>query len=290
MKHRRKRGMSKIQFRAATSALLLFVGIACSVYYFPDRASSENTIVQEPRILVQEPELEANSTQENPVTVTISQVYTTQPIKSGFVTIPQYTILTVYTDNSGNSYAEYNGTKIDVPTKFVRSYNEESYLLDLGLEFQYQDLIRDLIRYFDLDIDEYFIYGMMYTESRFSNSVESYAGAQGILQIIPSTWKYLYENIQNDYPELAKTIENNPLDMQSNITLSLYYIKSIQDDYGCDSLSMNAHKVLTTYNRGVGGARKYYQLHNTYVSDYSTEILQAAEYIRVNHTWKEGLL
>lgn len=290
MKHRRKRGMSKVQFGAAASALLLFVGVTCSMCYFPEQSSTEEPTTNETRVIIQESELKANLVQDTPVIISESQVYTIQPVETENGVVPQYTILTLYTENSGKTYTEWNNSSVVIPEKYTHSYNEEFYMLDLGLEFQYQDLVRDLISYFNLDIDEYFVYGMMYTESRFSNSVESSAGAQGILQIIPSTWKHLYEGIQKDYPELAKTIVNNPSDIQSNITLSLYYIKSIQDDYGCDSLSKNAHKVLTTYNRGTNGAKKYYQLHNTYVSSYSTEILQAAEYIRVNHTWKEGLL
>mgnify|MGYP003290536824 CR=1 FL=1 len=41
---------------------------------------------------------------------------------------------------------------------------------DIPLDYSQQDLVRNTIDYFNLDIDEYFIYGIMYVESRFSNS------------------------------------------------------------------------------------------------------------------------
>lgn len=186
------------------------------------------------------------------------------------------------------SWDDTNGSAGWIKSEYLKEYNHDLYI-DIPLEYQYQDLVRELIALFDLDIDEYFIYGMMYTENRFSNEEESEAGAQGILQIIPSTWNLLYKDFCREYPELACTIENDATDKRSNITLGIYYIKQIRDSYNCQSVSENASRILTTYNRGPGGAEAYYNAHGTYSTSYSQEILRAAEYIRVNKTWKEGL-
>lgn len=186
------------------------------------------------------------------------------------------------------SWDDTNGSAGWIKSEYLKEYNHDLYI-DIPLEYQYQDLVRELITLFDLDIDEYFIYGMMYTENRFNNEEESEAGAQGILQIIPSTWNLLYKDFCREYPELACTIENDATDKRSNITLGIYYIKQIRDSYNCQSVSENASRILTTYNRGPGGAEAYYNAHGTYSTSYSQEILRAAEYIRVNKTWKEGL-
>lgn len=186
------------------------------------------------------------------------------------------------------SWDDTNGSAGWIKSEYLKEYNHDLYI-DIPLEYQYQDLVRELIALFDLDIDEYFIYGMMYTENRFNNEEESEAGAQGILQIIPSTWNLLYKDFCREYPELACTIENDATDKRSNITLGIYYIKQIRDSYNCQSVSENASRILTTYNRGPGGAEAYYNAHGTYSTSYSQEILRAAEYIRVNKTWKEGL-
>lgn len=186
------------------------------------------------------------------------------------------------------SWDDTNGSAGWIKSEYLKEYNHDLYI-DIPLEYQYQDLVRELITLFDLDIDEYFIYGMMYTENRFNNEEESEAGAQGILQIIPFTWNLLYKDFCREYPELACTIENDATDKRSNITLGIYYIKQIRDSYNCQSVSENASRILTTYNRGPGGAEAYYNAHGTYSTSYSQEILRAAEYIRVNKTWKEGL-
>lgn len=165
--------------------------------------------------------------------------------------------------------------------------NPDLYI-EIGLDHEYQDLIREVIDLLGLDTDEYFFYGMMYTESRFRVLAESYAGAQGIMQIMPSTWDFYYDKFCTEYPEFSETIHNDILDIRSNITIGIYVVSQISKDCGV-TISQNPHRVLSSYNRGIGGANKYYKSNGTYTTTYSTEILRAAEYIRVNKTWKEGL-
>ena len=135
----------------------------------------------------------------------------------------------------------------------------------------------------------YIFYGMMYTENRFKTEPESEAGAQGVLQVIPSTWRTMYKELQQEYPEIAATIVDDPTDKASNITIGLYYIKYLKDYYGYSSLKEHASQILTCYNRGPGGTASYYNKYGTYSTDYSKEILRAADYIRENGTWEEGL-
>lgn len=215
-----------------------------------------------------------------------------KPKKSSdsIMVVPPYQIVTAHiTDKKDNWYSVSYGNNTGwIKSEYLKKYKKKSYI-DIPLEYQYQDLVKDLIDLYGLDIDEYFIYGMMYTENRFSNEEESVAGAQGILQIVPVTWNTLYKSFCKEYPEWANTIVNDATDKRSNITLGIYYIKQIRDSYNCQSVSENASRILTTYNRGPGGARRYYNAYGTYSSHYSQEILRAAEYIRVNKTWKEGL-
>lgn len=171
---------------------------------------------------------------------------------------------------------------------YLKEYNPEIHL-EIGLDYVHQDLVREMIELFQLDVDEYFFYGMMYTENRFQNEPESSAGAQGILQIIPSTWAFLYEDFKQSYPEYSYLVIDNPTDKTSNIILGIYYISYIQQCYGFNSAAENAHAILTSYNRGMSNAQGYYRNHGTYETEYSQEIMRAADYIRVNKTWKEGL-
>lgn len=183
----------------------------------------------------------------------------------------------------------YKGKSGYVKTEYLAFYDEDFHLDNLQLEYKYQDLVDDLIEAFDFDVDVYFFYGMMYTENRFKMEPESEAGAQGILQVIPSTWRTMYKELQREYPEIAATIVDDPIDKASNITIGLYYIKYLKDYYGYSSLKEHASQILTCYNRGPGGTASYYNKYGTYSTDYSKEILRAADYIRENGTWEEGL-
>lgn len=182
----------------------------------------------------------------------------------------------------------YNGTHGYIYSDYLQTYDPQNHI-EIGLDYVHQDLVREMIGVLNLDVDEYFIYGMMYTENRFQNEPESVAGAQGILQIIPSTWSFLYDKFQKEYPEYSHLVINDSTDKTSNIILGMYYISYIQHYYGFNSAAENAHTILTAYNRGMSGADKYREEHGTYETSYSQEILRAAEYIREHKTWKEGL-
>lgn len=192
------------------------------------------------------------------------------------------------TEDSEWYAVSYGGVQGYVIGECLKEYDSDTYL-DIGLDYVHQDVVREMIELFQMDVDEYFFYGMMYTENRFQNKPESAAGAQGILQIIPSTWKFLYKDFRTEFPEQADRVVNDATDKTSNIILGMYYIHELQRDYGFDSIKGNEHTLLTAYNRGQGGANAYYKQYGTYSTPYSREILRAAEYIRTNKTWKEGL-
>lgn len=228
---------------------------------------------------------------------TDAKMYTTSSVhlrseanqQSNSLTIlPAYQIITIHIIEGNWGFIQQDDIEGWINLEYTDNYRENEYI-DIPLEFYYQDLVRNLIEMYELDIDEYFIYGMMYTENRFDNEEESSAGAQGILQIMPSTWDAIYKTFCEEYPEFSKNIKNDATDKYSNITLAMYYIKQLRDSYGCQSVSNNASRILTAYNRGIGGANSYYKSYGTYSTSYSKEILRAAEYIRVNKTWKEGL-
>ena len=216
----------------------------------------------------------------------------TQPTSESesLVVIGNSEILTAQVvENTEWYYVEYNSLKGYVNSQYLKEYDSDIHLKDLGLEYQYQDLVRELIELYDFDVDEYFFYGMMYTENRFKQEPESEAGAKGVLQVIPSTWRYCYSSFCEEYPEQASSIIDDPSDKYSNIVIGMYYIKYLRDYYNYTSLSEHASQILTAYNRGPDSAKTYYHTYGTYSSGYSQEILRAADYIREHQTWKEGI-
>ena len=203
--------------------------------------------------------------------------------------VPNSEKLTAYATSVNSWYYTTYKKKSGYVSKRYLSKTKTTKYINIGLEYEYQDLVRELIKIFKFDVDEYFFYGMMYTENRFRQEPESAAGAQGILQILPSTWNSLLPLIKKEHPDLYRTLSHNPSDKRSNIVVGMYYIKYIRDSYNCTSVADNASKILTTYNRGGKGAKNFYKKNGTYSTSYSREILRAAKYIRAHKTWKEGL-
>lgn len=205
--------------------------------------------------------------------------------------VPSYEIVIAHIENIEDEWYSVSYNIEDdrsgyIKSEYLREYRAGEYV-NIPLEYYNQDLVRDLIDLYGLDIDEYFIYGMMYCESRFNKDEVSSVGANGIMQIMPSTWKLLYEDFCSDYPDYADTIKNDPMDKRSNITLGVYYISRIKYSYGIDSVSEYSSKVLTTYNKGVAGTKSFYNKNGTYSSAYSKEVLRVAEYIRTYNTCEE---
>lgn len=90
-------------------------------------------------------------------------------------------------------------------------------------------------------VDEAWIYGVARQESRFMPAVASGAGAQGLMQILPSTAKWTASRYQ------LSDIPMNLSDPVANMTLGAYYLKYLSDRF-------DGQKLLATagYNAGPG--------------------------------------
>lgn len=209
--------------------------------------------------------------------------------------LPANMVFTAYANKKDDEWyyvnsvidTENSGVKGWVNSQFIKKHRTD--YVDIPLNHAQQDLVRETIEYFGLDVDEYFFYGLMYVESRFNNNDGSSAGAKGVMQIIPSTWRSTYARMKKEYPEMAGRIQNDVTDMNSNIIMGIYYIKVLQTELKVASAKDNATMLLTAYNRGDYNARRYFKKHGTYHTTYSRDVLRAADYIRTNNTWKEGI-
>jgi soluble lytic murein transglycosylase len=98
-----------------------------------------------------------------------------------------------------------------------------------------------------LALDPAWVYGLMRQESRFVMKAASSAGAQGLMQVMPETARYVARKIGLPSPNRH---ELNDLD--TNITLGTHYLKMVLSD-------LNNHPVLASaaYNAGPGRARRW---------------------------------
>ncbi len=96
-------------------------------------------------------------------------------------------------------------------------------------------------------LDPAWVYGLMRQESRFVDQARSRVGAQGLMQIMPGTARWIAQQLG-----ISK---NTPLRMhepEDNIRFGTYYLKNLSD-------SLNGSAVLATagYNAGPGRARQW---------------------------------
>jgi soluble lytic murein transglycosylase len=94
-------------------------------------------------------------------------------------------------------------------------------------------------------VEEAWLYGVTRQESRFIANAKSSAGAQGLMQLMPATAKWVAQKIG---------IQINPArvtDIDTNVTLGARYLKLVYDDLG--------HAVMASagYNAGPGRARRW---------------------------------
>jgi len=98
-----------------------------------------------------------------------------------------------------------------------------------------------------LDLDEAWVYGLMRQESRFVMNARSSTGAQGLMQLMPATARWVAGKI--GLKDFALSGVN---DMNTNVMLGTSYLKMVLQD-------LDNHPVLASaaYNAGPGRARRW---------------------------------
>lgn len=124
-----------------------------------------------------------------------------------------------------------------------RTNSQHNY--DLRYLAPFKDLVAPRAR--ELGLDPAWVYGLMRQESRFITSVRSSAGAQGLMQLMPATAKWVARRIGLKDFSLARIT-----DMTTNVTLGTHYLSMVYADLGNDAVLASA-----AYNAGPGRARKW---------------------------------
>jgi soluble lytic murein transglycosylase len=98
-----------------------------------------------------------------------------------------------------------------------------------------------------LNLDHGWVYGLMRQESRFITRAKSNVGAQGLMQVMPATAKWVANKIS-----LPGYTPQKIAELDTNVTLGTNYLKIVLD-------SLDNHPVLASaaYNAGPGRARRW---------------------------------
>lgn len=133
------------------------------------------------------------------------------------------------------------------------------------------------------DIEEAWLYGVTRQESRFVAYAKSSAGAQGLMQLMPATARWVAQKIGMSYTPGRVT------EIGTNVTLGARYLKLVFDDLG--------HAVMASaaYNAGPGRARRWRDVRPLEGAIYAESIpfSETRDYVKkvmANTVWYAALL
>ncbi len=89
------------------------------------------------------------------------------------------------------------------------------------------------------DVEPALVWAVMREESRFYPNAVSWANAQGLMQVIPSTWNWI--------AELLGEAPGDPFNIEHNIRYGTYYLSRLEDRFDGD-----LERVVPSYNGGQG--------------------------------------
>jgi soluble lytic murein transglycosylase len=99
----------------------------------------------------------------------------------------------------------------------------------------------------DNNLEEAWVYGLMRQESRFASSARSHVGAAGLMQIMPSTARWVAKKLG-----LSNYNDSLIADLDTNLKLGTYYMKNVLSSADDSPVMASA-----AYNAGPGRARKW---------------------------------
>ncbi len=98
----------------------------------------------------------------------------------------------------------------------------------------------------DYDLDPYFLLAVMREESRYRPAVVSWAGARGLMQIMPSTGRDIAARKGADFEV------GDLFDPEINIRFGAFYLRAMLDMFGGD-----LDRALAAYNAGPGNVQRW---------------------------------
>jgi hypothetical protein len=105
----------------------------------------------------------------------------------------------------------------------------------------------------EANYDPLFVAAVVKAESTFNRYALSYAGARGLMQILPGTGKYISDRNQLNWHGTIRL--NDPL---YNLTLGIAYLKELEDKF-----KGNREHALIAYNWGPGNLEKAFKGEKT---------------------------
>ena len=136
--------------------------------------------------------------------------------------------------------------RADIPDRVINTADRTQIRHDFDLRYlaPYRDVFSAYAK--EQELNEYWLLGLVRQESRFIADAKSWAGARGLMQLMPRTATWTARKIG-----MKKFNLRNVTDVETNVTLGTSYLKMVLDSLG--------HPVLASagYNAGPGRARRW---------------------------------
>jgi len=136
--------------------------------------------------------------------------------------------------------------RAEVPDRAINTADRTQ--IKHNFELRYLAPYRDVFSAYaeEQALDEYWVLGLVRQESRFIADAKSWAGARGLMQLMPRTARWTARKIG-----MTKFNLRDVTDVETNVTLGTSYLKMVLDSLG--------HPVLASagYNAGPGRARRW---------------------------------
>ena len=94
----------------------------------------------------------------------------------------------------------------------------------------------------EFGVDEDLVYAVIKTESGFREDVESYAGAIGLMQLMPETFEWLQMKLNGEVVYTAESLKNADV----NIRYGTYFLSYLLERYGDEKTACAAYNAGTT--------------------------------------------
>jgi soluble lytic murein transglycosylase len=127
---------------------------------------------------------------------------------------------------------------------FVSAGDRDPRVWRLAYPIAYPDAT--LVHAAAFDVEPALVWAVMRQESAFSPVAVSSSNAQGLMQVIPSTWDWLAE-LQREPP-------GDPFDPDTNVRYGTYYLRWLLNYFGGD-----LELAVASYNRGQGYIRRLFE-------------------------------
>ncbi len=136
--------------------------------------------------------------------------------------------------------------RADIPDRTINTADRTQ--IRHNFELRYLAPYRDVFSAYakEHELDEYWVLGLVRQESRFIADAKSWAGARGLMQLMPRTARWTARKIG-----MKKFNLRDVTDVETNVTLGTSYLKMVLDSLG--------HPVMASagYNAGPGRARRW---------------------------------